>query len=307
MDMLVLGAFSFDLFSFSALLISEECRLGHFRIRVVSKCGETVVSCSRHMLPSMHACMHSGTMGADYWRIMGISKKLKAVEESIACDPSYVTNAGRERTRLDFDDFDSVPQKFPCHQTLPEVRPGSLPAHGVSIVLGAKTGSSGKADQAATGNSCLNWPGPENSNDGRDFDWADMQRRASNPPGKCAPEMLGCRWKTREPNMATVFTRGRVIPGWQAVSSSGRSLLAEARPWSVGLSLWMADVALPELGSVAGMLLVARHWQTLVRQWLTLAKLLLAGVCPITGSRVSPESWLVPAEQWLRPPLAECV
>ncbi|XP_031481582.1 COP9 signalosome complex subunit 3 [Nymphaea colorata] len=45
-------------------------------------------------------------------RIMGISKKLKAVEESIACDPSYVTKAGRERTRLDFDDFDSVPQKF---------------------------------------------------------------------------------------------------------------------------------------------------------------------------------------------------
>ncbi|KAG5527076.1 hypothetical protein RHGRI_028111 [Rhododendron griersonianum] len=45
-------------------------------------------------------------------RIMTLSKKLTAIDEHISCDPQYLAKAGRERQRLDFDDLDSVPQKF---------------------------------------------------------------------------------------------------------------------------------------------------------------------------------------------------
>ncbi|PKU79612.1 COP9 signalosome complex subunit 3 [Dendrobium catenatum] len=45
-------------------------------------------------------------------RLMALSKKLTAIDEHISCDPAYITKIGRERPRLDFDDFDSVPHKF---------------------------------------------------------------------------------------------------------------------------------------------------------------------------------------------------
>ncbi|KAH7845939.1 hypothetical protein Vadar_007726 [Vaccinium darrowii] len=45
-------------------------------------------------------------------KIMTLSKKLTAIDEHISCDPQYLGKAGRERQRLEFDDFDSVPQKF---------------------------------------------------------------------------------------------------------------------------------------------------------------------------------------------------
>ncbi|KAI5651120.1 hypothetical protein M9H77_37125 [Catharanthus roseus] len=45
-------------------------------------------------------------------RIMTLSKKLGAVDELMSCDPAYLAKVGRERQRFDFDDFDSVPQKF---------------------------------------------------------------------------------------------------------------------------------------------------------------------------------------------------
>ncbi|KDP46321.1 hypothetical protein JCGZ_10161 [Jatropha curcas] len=45
-------------------------------------------------------------------RIMELSKKLTAMDELMSCDPLYLAKAGRERQRFDFDDFDTVPQKF---------------------------------------------------------------------------------------------------------------------------------------------------------------------------------------------------
>ncbi|KAK6928491.1 Proteasome component (PCI) domain [Dillenia turbinata] len=45
-------------------------------------------------------------------RIMTLSKKLTAMDENISCDPLYLAKVGRERQRYDFDDFDSVPQRF---------------------------------------------------------------------------------------------------------------------------------------------------------------------------------------------------
>ncbi|KAK2969810.1 hypothetical protein RJ640_028090 [Escallonia rubra] len=45
-------------------------------------------------------------------RMMALSKKLTAMDEKMSCDPSYVSKAGRERQRFDFDDFDGVPQRF---------------------------------------------------------------------------------------------------------------------------------------------------------------------------------------------------
>ncbi|THG22831.1 hypothetical protein TEA_023144 [Camellia sinensis var. sinensis] len=45
-------------------------------------------------------------------RIMTLSKKLTTMDELISCDPQYLAKAGRERQRFDFDDFDTVPQKF---------------------------------------------------------------------------------------------------------------------------------------------------------------------------------------------------
>ncbi|KAK7381002.1 hypothetical protein VNO78_33525 [Psophocarpus tetragonolobus] len=44
-------------------------------------------------------------------RIMALSRKLSSTDEQISCDPLYLSKAGRERQRYDFDDFD-VPQKF---------------------------------------------------------------------------------------------------------------------------------------------------------------------------------------------------
>nr|KJB76443.1 hypothetical protein B456_012G088900 [Gossypium raimondii] len=45
-------------------------------------------------------------------RLMTLSKKLTVMDELISCDPLYLGKAGRERQRFDFDDFDSVPQRF---------------------------------------------------------------------------------------------------------------------------------------------------------------------------------------------------
>ncbi|XP_009804307.1 COP9 signalosome complex subunit 3-like [Nicotiana sylvestris] len=46
-------------------------------------------------------------------RIMVLSKKLTSMDELMSCDPMYLAKVGREKQRFDFDDFDSVPQKFP--------------------------------------------------------------------------------------------------------------------------------------------------------------------------------------------------
>ncbi|KAK6256305.1 hypothetical protein SCA6_017610 [Theobroma cacao] len=45
-------------------------------------------------------------------RLMTLSKKLTVMDELMSCDPLYLAKAGRERQRLDFDDFDTVPQKY---------------------------------------------------------------------------------------------------------------------------------------------------------------------------------------------------
>ncbi|XP_078447448.1 proteasome component (PCI) domain protein [Wolffia australiana] len=45
-------------------------------------------------------------------RIVSLSRKLTSIDEQLSCDPAYVTKVGRERPRLDFDDFDPVPTKF---------------------------------------------------------------------------------------------------------------------------------------------------------------------------------------------------
>ncbi|XP_071706215.1 LOW QUALITY PROTEIN: COP9 signalosome complex subunit 3-like [Rutidosis leptorrhynchoides] len=45
-------------------------------------------------------------------RIMKLSKKLKANDEFLSCDPLYLSKVGKERQRFDFDDFNGVPQKF---------------------------------------------------------------------------------------------------------------------------------------------------------------------------------------------------
>ncbi|GER31342.1 COP9 signalosome complex subunit 3 [Striga asiatica] len=45
-------------------------------------------------------------------RIMMLSKKLTSMNEAMSCDPSYLGKIGRERQRLDFEDFDTVPSKF---------------------------------------------------------------------------------------------------------------------------------------------------------------------------------------------------
>ncbi|KAJ7970690.1 COP9 signalosome complex subunit 3 [Quillaja saponaria] len=45
-------------------------------------------------------------------RIMALSRKLTVMDEQISCDQLYLSKAGRDRQRYDFDDFDSVPQRF---------------------------------------------------------------------------------------------------------------------------------------------------------------------------------------------------
>ncbi|XP_009792273.1 COP9 signalosome complex subunit 3 isoform X1 [Nicotiana tabacum] len=45
-------------------------------------------------------------------RIMLLSKKLTSLDELMSCDPMYLAKVGRERQRYDFDDLDSVPQRF---------------------------------------------------------------------------------------------------------------------------------------------------------------------------------------------------
>ncbi|XWS44042.1 hypothetical protein CRYUN_Cryun15aG0011000 [Craigia yunnanensis] len=45
-------------------------------------------------------------------RLMTLSKKLTVMDELMSCDPLYLAKAGRERQRFDFDDFDTVPQRF---------------------------------------------------------------------------------------------------------------------------------------------------------------------------------------------------
>lgn len=45
-------------------------------------------------------------------RLMALSKKLTAMDESMSCDPSYLIKVGRERQRFDYNEFDNVPQRF---------------------------------------------------------------------------------------------------------------------------------------------------------------------------------------------------
>ncbi|XP_021833282.1 COP9 signalosome complex subunit 3 [Prunus avium] len=45
-------------------------------------------------------------------RIMALSRKLTAMDENISSDALFLGKVGRERQRFDFDDFDTVPQKF---------------------------------------------------------------------------------------------------------------------------------------------------------------------------------------------------
>ncbi|KAJ0973087.1 hypothetical protein J5N97_021046 [Dioscorea zingiberensis] len=45
-------------------------------------------------------------------RVMMLSKKLRATDEHISCDPAYVSKVGKERPRFEFDEFDPVPHKF---------------------------------------------------------------------------------------------------------------------------------------------------------------------------------------------------
>ncbi|XWS40614.1 hypothetical protein CRYUN_Cryun17cG0010900 [Craigia yunnanensis] len=45
-------------------------------------------------------------------RLMTLSKKLTVMDELMSCDPLYLSKPGRERQRFDFDDFDTVPQRF---------------------------------------------------------------------------------------------------------------------------------------------------------------------------------------------------
>ncbi|XVF13944.1 hypothetical protein REPUB_Repub09cG0013500 [Reevesia pubescens] len=45
-------------------------------------------------------------------RLMTLSKKLTVTDELMSCDPLYLAKVGRERQRYDFDDFDTVPQRF---------------------------------------------------------------------------------------------------------------------------------------------------------------------------------------------------
>ncbi|GLJ36631.1 hypothetical protein SUGI_0737010 [Cryptomeria japonica] len=46
-------------------------------------------------------------------RIMALSRKLTSIDEQVSCDHAYLSKVGRERSRFDIDDFDTVPQKFP--------------------------------------------------------------------------------------------------------------------------------------------------------------------------------------------------
>lgn len=46
-------------------------------------------------------------------RIMSLSGKLKSIDEQVSCDHAYLSRVGRERSRFEIDDFDTVPQKFP--------------------------------------------------------------------------------------------------------------------------------------------------------------------------------------------------
>ncbi|KAL5717699.1 hypothetical protein ACHQM5_010672 [Ranunculus cassubicifolius] len=52
------------------------------------------------------------TIDLSIQRLMVLSKKLSDVDEQMSCDPTYLGKAGRERHRYDFDDLDSVPQRF---------------------------------------------------------------------------------------------------------------------------------------------------------------------------------------------------
>ncbi|MBA0663908.1 hypothetical protein Goklo_003988 [Gossypium klotzschianum] len=45
-------------------------------------------------------------------RLMILSKKITLTDELMACDPLYLSKGCRERQKFDFDDYDSVPQRF---------------------------------------------------------------------------------------------------------------------------------------------------------------------------------------------------
>lgn len=45
-------------------------------------------------------------------RLMIPSKKITLMDELMSCDPLYLSKGSRERQKFDFDDYDSVPQRF---------------------------------------------------------------------------------------------------------------------------------------------------------------------------------------------------
>ncbi|MBA0871413.1 hypothetical protein Goshw_025349 [Gossypium schwendimanii] len=45
-------------------------------------------------------------------RLMILSKKITLTDELMSCDPSYLSKGCREGQKFDFDDYDSVPQRF---------------------------------------------------------------------------------------------------------------------------------------------------------------------------------------------------
>ncbi|KAK6155271.1 hypothetical protein DH2020_009519 [Rehmannia glutinosa] len=57
-------------------------------------------------------CEMIGHIDLSIQRIMMLSKKLTTMNEVMSCDPSYLGKVGKERQRLDFDDYDTVPSKF---------------------------------------------------------------------------------------------------------------------------------------------------------------------------------------------------
>ncbi|KAJ4974288.1 hypothetical protein NE237_007462 [Protea cynaroides] len=68
---------------------------------------------SFHEDPEQHkTCEMNEHIDSSIQRMIALSKKLRAVDEVISCDPVYLAKAGRERPRFDTDDFDTVPQKF---------------------------------------------------------------------------------------------------------------------------------------------------------------------------------------------------
>ncbi|KAL0331877.1 UNVERIFIED_CONTAM: COP9 signalosome complex subunit [Sesamum calycinum] len=61
----------------------------------------------------MIECIDLSMQRIDCFRMMMLSKKLRAMSEVKLCDPSYyLGKVGKERQRYEYDDFDTVPSKL---------------------------------------------------------------------------------------------------------------------------------------------------------------------------------------------------